>query len=54
MGLKAEKSCFLSRWVIFFFVLLSANGGSQGEREKGRWFLVKFLDAEDLDIDMGD
>lgn len=25
VGLKAEKSCFLSRWVIFFFVLLSAE-----------------------------
>ncbi len=29
VGLKAEKSCFLSRWVIFFFVLLSA--------EEGKW-----------------
>ena len=27
VGLKAEKSCFLSRWVIFFFVLLSAEEG---------------------------
>lgn len=32
--LKAEKSCFLSRWATFFFVLLSAGEGRVGKERK--------------------
>lgn len=32
--LKAEKSCFLSRWATFFFVLLSAEGGMRKGESK--------------------
>lgn len=36
--LKAEKSCFLSRWATFFFVLLSAGEKEGGRRKEGSDF----------------
>lgn len=38
-GLKAEKSCFLSRWVIFFLVLLSAEERKSWASDKLNVFL---------------
>lgn len=43
--LKAEKSCFLSRWATFFFVLLSAEVRMGKEKTKSGLFMDEDTNA---------